>query len=47
MWSVEVKRGLLRHMPQAVLQDGFSSSEAIGMGASVMTSAGEVRPRNS
>jgi 3-oxocholest-4-en-26-oate---CoA ligase len=43
MWSVEVKRGLLRHMPQAVLQDGFSSSEAIGMGASVMTSAGEVQ----
>jgi fatty-acyl-CoA synthase len=42
MWSVEIKRGLLRHMPQAVLQDGFSSSEAIGMGASVMTSAGEV-----
>ncbi|MDR3512927.1 MAG: acyl-CoA synthetase [Caulobacteraceae bacterium] len=42
MWSVEIKRGLLRHMPQAVLQDGFSSSEAIGMGTSVMTSAGEV-----
>jgi fatty-acyl-CoA synthase len=41
MWSVEIKRGLLRHMPQAILQDGFSSSEAIGMGASVMTSAGE------
>jgi fatty-acyl-CoA synthase len=43
MWSVEVKRGLLRHMPAAVLQDGFSSSEAIGMGVSVMTSAGEVQ----
>ena len=43
MWSVEVKRGLLRHMPNAVLTDGFSSSEAIGMGASVMTSAGEVQ----
>jgi fatty-acyl-CoA synthase len=42
MWSVEVKRGLLRHMPNAVMNDGFSSSEAIGMGASVMTSAGEV-----
>jgi fatty-acyl-CoA synthase len=42
MWSLENKRGLLRHMPQAILQDGFSSSEAIGMGASVMTSAGEV-----
>jgi acyl-CoA synthetase (AMP-forming)/AMP-acid ligase II len=43
MWSVEVKRGLLRHMPNAVLNDGFSSSEAIGMGASVMTAAGEVQ----
>jgi acyl-CoA synthetase (AMP-forming)/AMP-acid ligase II len=43
MWSVEVKRGLLRHMPNAVLTDGFSSSEAIGMGSSIMTSAGEVQ----
>jgi len=36
MWSVEVKRGMLDHMPQAMLSDGFSSSEAIGMGASMM-----------
>jgi fatty-acyl-CoA synthase len=36
MWSVEVKRGLLEHMPQAMLSDGFSSSEALGMGNSVM-----------
>jgi fatty-acyl-CoA synthase len=43
MWSLEVKRGLLEHMPQAMLNDGFSSSEAIGMGASVMTKAGEVQ----
>ena len=43
MWSVEVKRGLLRHMPNAILSDGFSSSEAIGMGSSIMTSAGEVQ----
>ena len=43
MWSVENKRGLLEHMPQAMLNDGFSSSEAIGMGASVMTKAGEVQ----
>lgn len=43
MWSVEVKRGLLEHMPQATLNDGFSSSEAIGMGASVMTKDGEVQ----
>ncbi len=42
MWSLEVKRGLLRHMPDCVLNDGFSSSEAIGMGASVMTRDGEV-----
>jgi len=43
MWSLEVKRGLLEHMPQAMLNDGFSSSEALGMGASVMTKAGEVQ----
>jgi 3-oxocholest-4-en-26-oate---CoA ligase len=36
MWSLEVKRGLLEHMPQAMLNDGFSSSEALGMGNSVM-----------
>jgi fatty-acyl-CoA synthase len=43
MWSVEVKRGLLEHMPGAMLNDGFSSSEALGLGASVMTKAGEVQ----
>ena len=43
MWSLEVKRGLLEHMPQAMLNDGFSSSEALGMGASIMTKAGEVQ----
>lgn len=36
MWSYEVKQGLLEHMPQAILSDGFSSSEAIGMGQSMM-----------
>ena len=36
MWSLEVKRGLLEHMPQAMLNDGFSSSEALGMGNSIM-----------
>ena len=30
-------------MPQAILNDGFSSSEAIGMGASVMAKGGEVQ----
>lgn len=43
MWSLEVKRGLLEYMPQAALSDAFSSSEALGMGASVMTKAGEVQ----
>jgi fatty-acyl-CoA synthase len=43
MWSLEVKKGLLEHMPGAMLNDGFSSSEALGMGASVMTKGGEVQ----
>jgi acyl-CoA synthetase (AMP-forming)/AMP-acid ligase II len=36
MWSREVKDGLLEHMPQAILSDAFSSSEAVGMGVSIM-----------
>lgn len=43
MWSYEVKRGLLEHMPGVILQDGFSSSEAIGMGVSMMTRDAEVQ----
>jgi fatty-acyl-CoA synthase len=43
MWSVEVKRTLLKHMPRAVLMDAFSSSEALGMGSSLMTAAGEIQ----
>ena len=43
MWSVEVKRGLLEHMPNAVLSDAFSSSEALGMGVSVMAKGAEVQ----
>ncbi len=35
MWSEETKQGLLRHHAEMFLMDGFSSSEAIGMGASV------------
>ncbi|HVM52564.1 MAG TPA: acyl-CoA synthetase [Acidimicrobiales bacterium] len=35
MWSQETKEGLLRHHPMMLLSDGFSSSEAIGMGQSV------------
>jgi len=43
MWSQEVKHGLLEHMPQAILSDGFSSSEAIGMGQSMMAKGHEVQ----
>ena len=43
MWSLEVKRGLLEHMPNAMLSDGFSSSEALGLGSSVMTRGAEVQ----
>ena len=35
MWSEETKRGLLRHHPNLMLIDAFSSSEALGMGTSV------------
>jgi 3-oxocholest-4-en-26-oate---CoA ligase len=42
MWSLEVKRGLLRHMPNVILADGFSSSEALGLGTSLMTAQGEI-----
>lgn len=37
MWSYEVKRGLIKHLPQVTLQDGFSASEGIGFGSSIMT----------
>jgi acyl-CoA synthetase (AMP-forming)/AMP-acid ligase II len=37
MWSEETKRGLLRHRPAMMLVDAFSSSEALGMGASLST----------
>jgi 3-oxocholest-4-en-26-oate---CoA ligase len=35
MWSEETKRGLLRHKATLLLVDAFSSSEALGIGASV------------
>ena len=35
MWSEETKAGLLRHLPNALLVDLISSSEAIGMGNAV------------
>ena len=43
MWSMEVKQGLLRHMPQATLLDSFGSSEAVGFGLSAMTADGAVQ----
>jgi 3-oxocholest-4-en-26-oate---CoA ligase len=43
MWSEETKRGLLRHKPTLLLVDAFSSSEALGMGASV-SSGVDARP---
>jgi len=41
MWSVEVKRSLLRHIPQLTMTDSFASTEAMGMGNSIMTKDGE------
>jgi fatty-acyl-CoA synthase len=43
MWSQENKRALLKFMPQAMLADAFSSSEAVGMGLSLSTAAGEMQ----
>ncbi len=43
MWSQEVKEGLLRHLPQAMLVDSYGSSEAVGMGASVSTAEGSAK----
>ncbi len=43
MWSVEVKRALLKHIPQLTMADSFASSEAMGMGASTMTKDGEAQ----
>ncbi|MEM8902947.1 MAG: acyl-CoA synthetase [Actinomycetota bacterium] len=43
MWSQEVKDGLLRHLPQAMLVDSYGSSEAVGMGASVSTADGSAK----
>ena len=37
MWTRDIKAGLLEHNDNLLLVDGFSSSEAIGLGSSVMT----------
>ena len=42
MWTREVKSRLLSHNPELMLIDGFSSSEAIGLGSSVMTKDKEI-----
>lgn len=42
MWSTEVKRGLLQHMPNAIMTDSFGASEAVGLGSSLMTKDGEI-----
>jgi fatty-acyl-CoA synthase len=34
MWSKENKKGILEHIPHAILFDSLGSSEAVGMGAS-------------
>jgi acyl-CoA synthetase (AMP-forming)/AMP-acid ligase II len=37
-----VKRGLLQHMPNAIMTDSFGASEAVGLGSSLMTKEGEI-----
>ncbi|MGB3411578.1 MAG: acyl-CoA synthetase [Microthrixaceae bacterium] len=41
MWSEAAKKGLLAHNPGMLLLDSFSSSEAIGLGASVSMAGAE------
>jgi fatty-acyl-CoA synthase len=41
MWSQENKRGLLSHIPGAVIADSFGSSEAVGMGVSSSAAGAE------
>jgi fatty-acyl-CoA synthase len=43
MWSPPVKRALLERLPEAVLQDSFGSSEAVGFGLEITTRASTVR----
>ncbi|MFZ4689050.1 MAG: AMP-binding protein [Polymorphobacter sp.] len=39
MWSPETKAGLLRHAPAMMIADALGSSEGLGLGTSVQTSA--------
>jgi fatty-acyl-CoA synthase len=43
MWSPEVKRRLLEHLPHAILFDSFGSSEATGFGTEVTTKDAEAQ----
>jgi len=43
MWSYENKRGLLNHMPGAMIADSFGSSEAVGLGASASAAGAEAQ----
>jgi fatty-acyl-CoA synthase len=43
MWTADVKRGLIRHIPQVVLTDSFASTEAMGMGSSITNKDGETQ----
>jgi acyl-CoA synthetase (AMP-forming)/AMP-acid ligase II len=43
MWSYENKKGLLSHIPQAVIADSFGSSEAVGLGASASAAGMEAQ----
>ncbi len=42
MWTREVKARLIHHNSEIILSDGFSSSEAIGLGTSIMTKDQEI-----
>src|SRR3546814_413813 len=44
MWSPDVKAGLIRHNPRLMLVDALSSSESLGMGASIVTAANAGEP---
>jgi fatty-acyl-CoA synthase len=43
MWSQENKRGLLGHIPGAMIADSFGSSEAVGLGASASAAGAEAQ----
>nr|WP_321510280.1 AMP-binding protein [uncultured Hyphomonas sp.] len=40
LWSTPVKKQFLEHMPDAAMYDALGSSEAMGLGTSIMTAGG-------